>query len=119
VYELLDDPKLFVGFKIDSLTLRELRSLEAADTKYVSEEDATFLTIVKRGKQHFVGKILEEPLTTDRVEDVQRNVQSILQRVLPDKRLPAKMDILPWREAPTPEPASPESSERFEHGRRW
>ena len=39
--------------------------------------------------------IKEDGLTTDRVEDVKRNVLSIVRRLCPDVRLPSVMEILP------------------------
>jgi hypothetical protein len=50
--------------------------------------------ICRLGKDEYVGKTVEERLTTDRVEDIRRNVLSILQRVCPDHRLPETMEIL-------------------------
>ena len=100
MFELKNDPKLFIGFKIDSLILRELRSLEESQQKYVSASESVFLSLCKRGKENFVGKVLDEPLSTDRVDDVRRNVLSILKKLIPETRLPEKMDILPWDERP-------------------
>jgi hypothetical protein len=50
--------------------------------------------VCQRGEDAYVGKIVEDGLTTDRVDDVQRNVLSIMQRLCPDARLPAKLEIL-------------------------
>jgi hypothetical protein len=53
------------------------------------------LTICRLGEDEFVGKVIDERLTTERVDDIRRNVLSILQRLCPETRFPAVMDILP------------------------
>ncbi len=105
---LSDKAPLFVGFKMDGALRRQLGALEGPDRQYVSTEDPTFLSICRLGEDEYVGKLVEGPLTTERVEDVRRNVLSILQRLCPDTRLPSSMDILPCvvsDERQDPEPA--------------
>jgi len=92
--ELDSHRSIFIGFKLDSGLRRQLESLGAADKKYVSTEDSTFLRICRVDGKSYVGKLIHERLTTDRVEDIQRNIKSILQRVCPDTRLPQTMEIL-------------------------
>ena len=93
--ELIDRYPIFIGFKMDTSLKRELAALEGSDRKYVSSEDASFLMICTLGADQYVGKLVEERLTTDRVEDVRRNVLSILQRICPDTRFPDVFQILP------------------------
>ena len=89
---------LFIGFKLDSSLRRQLEALSGPDRRYVSVDDATFLMVCRLGEDHYVGKLIEDRLTTDRVEDVRRNVLSIMRRLCPDVRLPNVLEILP---APT------------------
>ena len=93
--ELIDRYPIFIGFKMDTSLKRELAALEGSDRKYVSKDDTSFLVICTLGGDQFVGKLVEERMTTDRVEDVQRNVLSILQRICPEKRFPQVFQILP------------------------
>jgi hypothetical protein len=81
--------------KMDSQVRRRLESITGTDTKYVSREDTTFLTICRLGEDEFVGKVIDERLTTERVDDIRRNVLSILQRLCPETRFPAVLDIIP------------------------
>jgi hypothetical protein len=92
--ELSERHSVFVGFKLDGSMRRQLESLDGPDRKYVSTEESTFLTLCKRGGDSYVGKIIEDGLTSDRVDDVRRNVLSIVRRLLPDTRLPEEMEIL-------------------------
>ena len=91
---LNDRQPLFVGIKMDSQVRRRLESITGADKKYVSQDDTTFLTICRVGEDQYVGKVIQERLTTERVDDMRRNVLSILQRLCPDTRFPAVLEIL-------------------------
>ena len=92
---LRDRQPLFVGTKMDSQVRRRLESITGPDKKYVSHEDTTFLTICRLGEDEYVGKVIDERMTTERVDDIRRNVLSILQRLCPDTRFPAVLDIVP------------------------
>ena len=109
--ELSDKQRIFVGFKMDGTLRRQLRSLEGPDKRYVSTENATFLSICRLGKDEYVGKLVEDRLTTDRVDDVKRNVLSILQRLCPETRLPTHLEILA---CPPAEPARAEEPRGLE-----
>ena len=85
---------IFVGFKLDGSLRRQLESLTGPDRRYVSPDDTTFLIMGKKGADVYVGKLVQDGLTTDRVDDVRRNVLSIMRRLCPDVRLPNVMEIL-------------------------
>ena len=91
--ELSDKHPIFVGFKLDGTLRHQLDSLTGPDSKYVSHEDQTFLTFCTLGTKRYVGKLLEGPMTTDRVDDVKRNVLSIVSRLCPEVRLPEVLEI--------------------------
>jgi hypothetical protein len=97
--ELEDKHPIFVGFKMDGTLRRTLHSVTGANAKYVSSDDSSFLMICRLGKDEYVGKVIRERLSTDRVDDVRRNVLSILQRLCPDIRLPQHLEILVCSEA--------------------
>ena len=85
---------IFIGFKMDGTLRRMLRSLTGTDQRYVSREDPSFLMISRLGEDEYVGKRIDDRLTTDRVDDVRRNVRSILQRLCPEFRVPEHFEIL-------------------------
>ena len=91
---LSDGRPIFIGMKMDSQLKRRIASLAGPDSKYVSADDSTFLMLGRLGEDEYVGKLVTERMTTDRVDDVRRNVLSILQRVCPDTRFPAQLEIL-------------------------
>ena len=86
---------LFIGTKMDGQIRRRLESITGSEKKYFSREETTFLTICRLGEDEYVGKVIEERITTDRVDDIRRNVLSILQRLCPETRFPAALDIVP------------------------
>ena len=79
--ELLHHQPIFIGFKASSNLKRQLESLSGPDKKYVSIEDSSYLRICWMGKDLHVGKVIHERLTTEPVDDVRRNVLSILRRL--------------------------------------
>jgi hypothetical protein len=95
--DLADHLPIFVGFKLDASLRRQLESLAGADRKYVSTEDSTFLRICRAGETYYVGKLIHERLTSSRIDDIRRNVFSIMQRLCPDVRLPHELDIIAAR----------------------
>jgi hypothetical protein len=91
--ELSGDRAIFIGFKLDSGLRRQLESLSGPDKRYVSGEDATFLSLCRRGEDVYVGKVVVDGLTTSRVDDVRRNVLSIMRRLCPESRFPQDLEL--------------------------
>ena len=121
--ELHEDQPIFVGFKLETSLRRQLQSLEGPDKKYVSEDDSTFLRICRLGDAYYVGKLIDERLTTERIDDIKRNIFSIMQRLCPEERLPKQMEILAAPQASAAEsgPAleGGETAARREGGQSW
>ena len=95
--ELLGHQPIFVGFKLDEALEQQLESLRGPNKKYVSVDDSTFLRICRSGDCRYVGKLIHERLTTDRIDDICRNVFSIMYRLCPEMTLPSKLEILACR----------------------
>ena len=115
--QLQGDQPVFVGFKLETSLRRQIEALTGPDRKYVSADDSSFLRICKLGERQYVGKLIEERLSTDRIEDIRRNVVSILQRLFPDERLPREFLILPAGEdvaTPAAESEDEQSQAGFE-----
>ncbi|HKQ97379.1 MAG TPA: hypothetical protein VJV75_05860 [Candidatus Polarisedimenticolia bacterium] len=91
--ELRIDQPLFIGFKADKVLLTLLEGLSVTDRQYVSTEGAAFLRICLVGEETYVGKLCDG-LTTDRVDDIRRNVLSIIRKLGHGMRLPADLKIL-------------------------
>jgi len=91
--ELLIHQPIFIGFKADSSLRQLLESLSDSDKKYISAEDSTFLRICRVGEDIYVGKLIHESLTTDQVDDIRRNIFSIMRRIRREGRLPSDLKI--------------------------
>jgi hypothetical protein len=91
--ELLIHQPIFIGLKADNNLRQLLESLNDSDKRYVSGEDSTFLRICRVGEDIYVGKLVHESLTTDQVEDIRRNVLSIIRKIGSEARLPTHLRI--------------------------
>lgn len=103
--ELIPDQPIFVGFKADTLLQRFLESLRDSDRQYISDDDSAFLRFCRMGEDVYVGKIIQGTLTTDQVEDIRRNVTSIMQKLRPGVRCPGNLRILACRSTDGEPPA--------------
>ena len=92
--ELLIDQPIFIGFKADSSLRQRLEALSDSEKQYVSAEEPAFLRVCRVGEDTYVGKLIRESLTTDQVEDIRRNILSILRRLSHVVRLPVHLKIL-------------------------
>lgn len=83
------DRKLFFGCRLDSALREGLGMVPAHERHYFEgKEDATpYLRIVHVANEQWIGKIVDAGVGTVEVEDLQRNVLSILRRLCPDVRV--------------------------------
>ena len=109
--ELLIDQPIFIGFKVDNQLRQRLVTLEEADKKYVSANGSTFLRLCGVGEDLYVGKLVDDRLTTDRVEDIRRSVLSIIRKLGHTVRLPTNLQILVCGPAERDMPRAPELPE--------
>ncbi len=92
--ELLINQPIFIGFKMDNRLREMLETPNDKHKKYVSADDSTFLRICKEGEDLYVGKLVDDRLTTDRVEDIRRHILSIIRKLGYDVRMPTNLRIL-------------------------
>ena len=92
--ELLISQPIFIGFKVDTRLRGMLQSLNEVNKKYVSSDSSTFLRICMVGDDLYVGKLVDDRLTTDRVEDIRRNILSIIRKIGQELRVPTNLQIL-------------------------
>jgi len=78
--------KLFFGYKIDSKLREALANATPGDRHYFEDPDSEYLRICSVGEERWIGKVIKCGLGVNDVEDVQRNVVSILRRVAPNMR---------------------------------
>src|SRR5437763_9612947 len=84
---------LFFGTKIDSKLREGLALSKPGDKKYFDGTSEEFLRVMEIGddkdKERWIGKVIKAGPAVTEVDDIQRNILSILRRVAPNARLPA------------------------------
>ena len=91
--ELLVHQPIFIGFKVDNDLRHLLESLNDSDSRYCSRENSTFLRLCRVGEDLYIGKLVHDSLTTGQVEDIRRNVLSIVRKIASEVRLPVDLKI--------------------------
>jgi len=84
---------LFFATKIDSKLREGLALSKPGDKKYFDGSSEEFLRILEIGdekdKERWVGKVIKPGPAVTEIDDIQRNILSILRRVAPNARIPA------------------------------
>lgn len=78
---------LFFGTKIDSKTREALSQAKPSDKKYFDGTSDEFLRIIETGEEKWIGKVVKPGPVVTEVEDIQRNIVSIMRRVAPGARV--------------------------------
>ncbi|MCE9572962.1 MAG: hypothetical protein K8W52_07385 [Deltaproteobacteria bacterium] len=88
---------LFFATKIDSKLREALSQCKPGDRKYFEGGADEFLRVVEFDEEKWIGKVVKGGSPVTEVEDIQRNIVSILRRVAPGGRVSAssvKMFVL-------------------------
>lgn len=80
------DKHFFFGCKVDSKMREALSQARPGDRKYFEGESSDFLCICTAGDERWIGKVLKGGMNVGEVEDIQRNIISILRRISPTIR---------------------------------
>jgi hypothetical protein len=77
--------KLFVGIRIDNKMRDQLRNCAPRDKQYVDGSDPNYLFECRGVEDSFLGKLVEPGTPAASMEDLKRNIMSILNRVAPGR----------------------------------
>jgi hypothetical protein len=84
---------LFFATKIDSKLREGLALSKPGDKKYFDGSSDEFLRVIEIGdekdRERWIGKVIKAGPAVTEVDDIQRNILSILRRVAPNARVPA------------------------------
>ena len=80
---------LFFGTKIDSKLREALSQCKPGDKKYFDGSSEEFLRIMELTDEKWLGKVIQPGPAVTEVDDIQRNIVSILRRVAPNARVAA------------------------------
>ena len=99
--------QLFFATKIDSKLREGLALSKPGDKKYFDGSSEEFLRVLEIGdekdKERWIGKVIKPGPAVTEVDDIQRNILSILRRVAPNARIPqsaVKIFVLQGTHAP-------------------
>jgi|GEM_PF-3612192 len=77
--------KLFVGLRIDNKTREQLATCAPRDKHFVDGTNPDYLTQLRGTEDAYIGKIIEPGAPAMGMEDLKRNIMSILNRVAPGR----------------------------------
>jgi hypothetical protein len=80
---------LFFGTKIDSKLREALSQSKTGDKKYFDGSSEEFLRVLEVDEEKWIGKVIKPGPVVTEVDDIQRNIVSILRRVAPGARVSA------------------------------
>jgi hypothetical protein len=80
---------LFFGTKIDSKLREALSQCKPGDRKYFEGGSDEFLRVVEVEEEKWIGKVVKPGPAVTEVDDIQRNIISILRRIAPNGRVAA------------------------------
>ncbi|HJZ86379.1 MAG TPA: hypothetical protein VKN99_14460 [Polyangia bacterium] len=88
--------KLFMGVKVDQKIREQLEQCSDIDKRYFAAGDPDYLTFAEEPDgARYLGRALGEEVTTDDLDDIRRNILSILKRVAPSVRPERALIMLP------------------------
>ena len=85
--ELKKKEQLFFGCKIDSKLREALSQAKPGDRRYFEDPNSEFLRVCTVEDERWIGKVVKGGVGVNDVDDIQRNVISILRRIAPNIRL--------------------------------
>ena len=78
--------KLFAGVRIDSRMREQLEKCPQRDRVFFESDDGKYLIVLRGVEETYIGKVLPPATELRTVDDIRRNIWSILQRVCPGRR---------------------------------
>jgi hypothetical protein len=103
--------ELFFGCKIDSKLREGLAQANPGDRKYFEDPNSEFLRVLTFEEERWIGKVVKGGVGVNDVDDIQRNVISILRRIAPNIRLTsASVKIFQCRKEEEPKAEEPSGS---------
>lgn len=98
--------KLFIGVRIDNKMRDQLERCPPRDRHFFEAEDGRYLTVLRGAEDAYIGKLIDGATPARAIDDVRRNVISILNRVCPGRRDEDDVKVLATGEGDPP-PAPP------------
>jgi hypothetical protein len=102
---------LFFGTKIDSKLREALSQCKPGDRRYFEGGGDEFLRILEVAEEKWLGKVIQPGPAVTEVDDIQRNIVSILRRIAPNARVAASQIKIFVLRSPSAEDTKPVDEE--------
>jgi hypothetical protein len=79
--------RLFVGIKVSTKLQSGLDSPAPGTERYFKQDNKEYLQVVNFGEEKFIGRFLKDGFPVDELDDVSRNVRSIVRLITNGQRL--------------------------------
>src|SRR4026207_1061605 len=79
--------RLFVGVKISTQLQTGLNSPAPGTDRYFKEDNGEYLQIINQGEDKFIGRYLKDGFPIGDLDNVSRNVRSIIRLIAGDHRI--------------------------------
>jgi hypothetical protein len=106
--------KLFVCLRIDNKMRDQLAQAPARDKVYFDGSDPRYLTTIRSAEDSYIGKLVDPGTAAVAMDDLKRNLLSILTRVAPGRHRDDAVKVFALDEGEPP--PLPEKEEREERG---
>jgi hypothetical protein len=105
--------KLFVGIRIDNKMRDQLEHCPARDKLYFDGTDARYLQVVRAVEDSYIGKTVEPGAAAVSMDDLKRNILSILTRIAPGRHREDAVKVFALDDGePPPLPEKKEDEQR-------
>jgi hypothetical protein len=107
--------KLFVGIRVDNKMRDQLEHCPARDKVYFDGTDARYLQVIRAVEDSYIGKLVEPGTAAVTMDDLKRNILSILTRIAPGRHRDDAVKVFALDEGEPPplpekEPEEPRGS---------
>src|SRR5262245_4925810 len=77
--------KLFVGIRVDNKMRDQLANCPARDKMYFDGTDPRYLQVLRAVEDSYIGKLVDPGSPASSMDDLKRNILSILTRIAPGR----------------------------------
>lgn len=96
--------KLFIGVRVDNKMRDQLDKCPPRDRVFFESDDGKYLTVLRGEEDAYIGKLVEGPAAVVTMDDVRRNILSILNRICPGRRDEEDVKVMAADEGEPPPP---------------
>ena len=104
--------KLFIGIRIDNKMRDQLEHCPPRDKMYFDGQDPRYLQVLRAVEHSFIGKLVDAGTPAASMDDLKRNILSILTRIAPGRHRDDAVKVFAVDDGePPPLPAKDEPAE--------